>query len=194
MNIILISFQIKWCWISSRVLSLSQWLLLEQSWKSSKSWTWIIFCWDTKTWFIFLRISFLIRANEKFLSDFLWSWLDICLHSRSNSWMSLIKLRIDFSSVKMLESTIFWLRLLKVFLYNMRLSAVNLIFDWVVTYNDNTWIKHSVLKSVLLIWQLYCLSVSNAAVASLLTRVDIRSSICHEIESFLQCSSSCFTI
>ena len=80
--------------------------MLEQSWKNSKSQTQIIFCWDTKIWFIFLRISFLIRANKKFLFNFSQNWLDICLHNKSNSWTFLIKLRIDFSSAKMLRNTV----------------------------------------------------------------------------------------
>ena len=191
-------------------------MLLKQSWKSFKSWTWIIFCWNTKTWFIFLRISFSVRANKKFLSDFLQNWLDICLHSESNSWTFLIKLRIDFFSVKMsestvlklmkklrnsvsrlmrmLEDTIFWSKLL-VFLYDSKLSAVNLIFDQVIICNDSTQIKFFVSEFMSLIWQLYYLfALINAAVASLLTSIDIKLSICHSIKSFLWCSSFCFTI
>src|SRR5437667_9390295 len=77
------------------------------------------------------------------------------------------------------ENTVFSLRVLRIFLYDMRLSAVNLIFNQVVTCNDNTQIKHFVLRSVFLIQQLYCLSALSMTVASLLMRVDIRSSICH---------------
>ena len=95
-----------------------------------------------------------------------------------NSLMRIFRNMI-FWLMKMFEDTVFWLRLLKIFLYDIRLSAVNLIFDWIVACNDNTQIKHSVLRSVSLIWQLYCLPALSMTVASLLTRVDIRSSIYH---------------
>ena len=120
------------------------------------------------------------------------SWLDICLHCELNSWAFLIKLRIvvffllklkllyDVNSlIKMSKNTIIWLRLLKIFLYSTRSSAVNLIFDWVVACNDNTQIKHSVSESVSLIQQLYYLPALSMTIASLLMRIDIRSLICH---------------
>ena len=99
----------------------------------------------------------------------------------------LLKLRLLYnidSLMKMLKNIVFWLRLLKIFLYDMKLSAVNLIFNWIVTCNDNTQIKHFILRSVFLIWQLYYLSVLSVTVASLLTRVDIRSLICQNISLF----------
>ena len=139
----------------------------------------------------------------------MWKWLDICLHCELNSWMFLIKLKIAvffllklrllyvvdslaemsesmiFWLMKMPENIIFWLRLLRVFLYDMRLSAVNLIFNWVITCNDSTWIKSSVSESMLLIWQLYYLSaLISTAVASLLTRIDIKSLICQNVDLF----------
>ena len=84
--------------------------------------------------------------------------------------------------MKMPKDTVFWLRLLRVFLYDMRLSAVNLIFNQVVACNDNTQIKHSVLKSGSLIQQLYYLPVLNAAVTNLLMRIDIKLSICQNVD------------
>ena len=38
---------------------------------------------------------------------------------------------------EMLKNTVFLLRLI-IFLYNLRSSAVNLIFDQVIVYNDST--------------------------------------------------------
>jgi len=145
-----------------------------------------------------------------FLSDFLWSWLDIYLHSRSSSWTSLIKLRIldlffttlmkksEDSVLKLIrisEDIIFSLRLIIflklrsfVFLYDSRLSAVNLIFDQVIICNDSTQIKSSVSESAFFTWQLYCLLILiSITVASFLTSIDIKLLICSDIES--SCSS-----
>ena len=83
--------------------------------------------------------------------------------------------------MKMFKNTIFWLRLLKNFLYNTKSSAINLIFDQIITCNDNIWIKHSVLRSVFLIQQLYCLSASSMTIINLLTRIDIKLLICQNI-------------
>ena len=94
----------------------------------------------------------------------------------------MLRLRLLYSInllMKMSENIIFLLKLLRVFLYDTRLFAVNLIFDWVVTCNDNTQIKHFISESVLLIQQLYCLSALSTTVTSLLIRIDIKSSICH---------------
>ena len=130
-----------------------------------------------------------------FLSDFLWSWLDIHLHCESNSWTFLIKLRIleFFLLMKMSENIIFWLRLL-VLLYNTRLSAVNLIFDQVIACSDKIQIKLSASESVLLMLQLYCLLILSMAVASLLARVDIKSSTCQNVNLLIRFELTHFNI
>ena len=67
----------------------------------------------------------------------------------------MLKLLKDIDSLMRLsKDTVFLMKLLKdiISLNDTRLSAVNLIFDWVITCNDNTWIKYSVSRSVLLIW------------------------------------------
>ena len=98
----------------------------------------------------------------------------------------LLKLRllyvIDSLMMKMLKDTVSWLRLVRVFLYDTRLSAVNLAFDQVITCNDKTQIKLSVSESIFLTLQLYCLSVLSMTVASLLIRVDIRSSTSQDVD------------
>ena len=119
------------------------------------------------------------------------------MYCRSNSWAFLIKLRIIVffllklrllysinSLMKMFENIVFWLKLVKVFLYDMKLFAVNLIFNQVVACNNKIWIKLLTSESVFLILQLYCSSVSSTAIASLLIRVDIKSLICQNVNLF----------
>ena len=96
--------------------------------------------------------------------------------------------------VRMLEDTVLSLRPI-VFLYDSRLSAVNLIFDWVIVCKNSTQIKSSASESVLLIWQLYCLPVLiSTTVASFLISVDIKSSTVMTLNHFCDvlCSVSLY--
>src|SRR6266487_6378844 len=65
---------------------------------------------------------------------------------------------------------------------SIRLSAVNLIFDQVITCKDSTQIKYFASESLSLTQHSCLFTLSAAVVASLLTSIRIRSLICHDIE------------